>query len=205
MAVPSASSLRPGVLVDIVLKANQRSGILTRGTIANILTRGDHPRGIKVRLQDGQIGRVQKLVPGTSNTIESAGQSSALLGQEPSFMNDVAESSEKWPSNYGSSQSNRQRGIQDDFRYESKPVEERSLEEFFKVKPSRKNGKSQTPKIQSPVEIAARMPADEAAELKAQYPGLDLELIVTILEENKGNEDDPDNQNAKNTLKALCQ
>lgn len=61
MGVPKMSQLRKGLGVNIVLKADQRTGRLTRGNIADILTRGDHPRGIKVRLSDGQIGRVQSL------------------------------------------------------------------------------------------------------------------------------------------------
>ena len=58
------SEIRPGLLVDIVLKADQGSGTLTRGVVKDILTNAAfHPRGIKVRLQDGQIGRVQRILP----------------------------------------------------------------------------------------------------------------------------------------------
>lgn len=56
------SDLHAGVIVDIVLKADQRTGKLTRGVVKDILTNSqNHPRGIKVRLTDGQIGRVQKI------------------------------------------------------------------------------------------------------------------------------------------------
>ena len=52
-----------GARVAIVLKADQRTGKLTEGTVKDILTNSSvHPRGIKVRLQDGQIGRVQKIL-----------------------------------------------------------------------------------------------------------------------------------------------
>jgi uncharacterized repeat protein (TIGR03833 family) len=52
-----------GVEVLIVLKRDQRTGRLTRGIVKDILTRsGKHPRGIKVRLEDGRIGRVQKIL-----------------------------------------------------------------------------------------------------------------------------------------------
>jgi uncharacterized repeat protein (TIGR03833 family) len=52
----------PGIVVDIVLKADQRTGKLTRGIVKDILTKSvTHPHGIKVRLTDGQIGRVQKI------------------------------------------------------------------------------------------------------------------------------------------------
>ncbi|PYF06786.1 YwbE family protein [Ureibacillus chungkukjangi] len=52
----------PGITVDIVLKKDQRTGTLTRGIIKDILTKSpNHPHGIKVRLTDGQIGRVQQI------------------------------------------------------------------------------------------------------------------------------------------------
>lgn len=52
--------ISPGITVDIVLKADQRTGKLTRGVVKDILTNlGTHPHGIKVRLTDGQVGRVQ--------------------------------------------------------------------------------------------------------------------------------------------------
>ncbi len=57
------SNIKPGKLVDIVLKIDQRSGKLTRGVVKDILTNSpNHPRGIKVRLQDGKVGRVQAII-----------------------------------------------------------------------------------------------------------------------------------------------
>ena len=56
--------IKIGIEVDIVLKADQPTGKLTHGKVANILTSsGQHHRGIKVRLEDGQVGRVQKIYP----------------------------------------------------------------------------------------------------------------------------------------------
>tara|TARA_R110002050_G_scaffold277548_4_gene423288 strand:+ start:51 stop:245 length:195 start_codon:yes stop_codon:yes gene_type:complete len=52
-----------GAKVNIVLKQDQRSGKLTQGIVKNILTNSPtHPHGIKVRLQDGQVGRVQEIL-----------------------------------------------------------------------------------------------------------------------------------------------
>jgi uncharacterized repeat protein (TIGR03833 family) len=52
--------IHPGLSVEIVLKKDQPTGKLTQGVVKDILTKSPiHPRGIKVRLQDGQIGRVQ--------------------------------------------------------------------------------------------------------------------------------------------------
>ncbi|MDP4164290.1 MAG: YwbE family protein [Bacillota bacterium] len=54
----------PGATVDIVLKADQRTGKLTRGIVKDLLTNSSsHPHGIKVRLTDGQVGRVQVIHP----------------------------------------------------------------------------------------------------------------------------------------------
>jgi uncharacterized repeat protein (TIGR03833 family) len=55
--------IRPGVRVEIVLKKDQRSGKRTVGVVKDILTSSAfHSRGIKVRLEDGQIGRVQTVL-----------------------------------------------------------------------------------------------------------------------------------------------
>jgi len=57
------SSISKGFQVDIVLKADQKTGKLTRGTVKDILTKSSyHPHGIKVRLEDGRIGRVQQII-----------------------------------------------------------------------------------------------------------------------------------------------
>ena len=51
-----------GLEVDIVLKKDQRTGVLTHGIVKDLLTNSPiHPRGIKVRLEDGSVGRVQKV------------------------------------------------------------------------------------------------------------------------------------------------
>jgi uncharacterized repeat protein (TIGR03833 family) len=57
------ANIKPGMLVNIVLKKDQRSGVLTEGVVKDILTSAPkHHRGIKVRLEDGQIGRVQEII-----------------------------------------------------------------------------------------------------------------------------------------------
>ncbi len=55
--------IRPGIEVDIVLKQDQASGKLTRGIVRDILTNSpNHPHGIKVRLESGEVGRVKGIV-----------------------------------------------------------------------------------------------------------------------------------------------
>ncbi|KAL5343940.1 hypothetical protein BJX70DRAFT_393363 [Aspergillus crustosus] len=65
--VPTTATVIPGALVNIVLKADQPTGRTVSGTVANLLTRGNHPRGIKVRLTDGRVGRVQSTGTGTGS------------------------------------------------------------------------------------------------------------------------------------------
>ena len=59
--VPSINQVLVGSFVSIVLKADQSSARQVQGLVQDILTNGNHPRGIKVRLQDGRVGRVQRM------------------------------------------------------------------------------------------------------------------------------------------------
>lgn len=55
--------IKIGLEVEVVLKADQKTGTLTSGIVAEILTNSSfHPHGIKVRLEDGQVGRVQNII-----------------------------------------------------------------------------------------------------------------------------------------------
>jgi uncharacterized repeat protein (TIGR03833 family) len=56
------ADIKLGQRVLIVLKTDQRSGKLTEGAVKDILTRSQfHPHGIKVRLENGQVGRVKEI------------------------------------------------------------------------------------------------------------------------------------------------
>ena len=55
--------IKPGLTVEIVLKQDQRTGKRTRGVVRDILTKSSqHPHGIKVRLETGEVGRVQEII-----------------------------------------------------------------------------------------------------------------------------------------------
>ncbi|MBD7967106.1 YwbE family protein [Paenibacillus gallinarum] len=59
----SRADIRAGIEVDIVIKQDQRTGKLTRGIVKDILTNSpSHPHGIKVRLENGQVGRVKHIL-----------------------------------------------------------------------------------------------------------------------------------------------
>ncbi|MBW6516991.1 MAG: YwbE family protein [ANME-2 cluster archaeon] len=55
-------NIKPGSSVGIVLKQDQKSGKMTQGMVKRILTNSAfHPHGIKVQLEDGQVGRVKEI------------------------------------------------------------------------------------------------------------------------------------------------
>jgi len=61
-------NIRAGLKVAIVLKQDQRTGKLTEGIVKDLLTNSNfHPHGIKVRLTDGQVGRVQEILGNEEN------------------------------------------------------------------------------------------------------------------------------------------
>ena len=61
--MPSRDKISIGIIVQIVQKQDQRTGNLTEGKVKRILTSSQfHPHGIKVELEGGKIGRVQKIV-----------------------------------------------------------------------------------------------------------------------------------------------
>ncbi|MDV6377427.1 YwbE family protein [Sporosarcina sp. GW1-11] len=57
------ADVKPGLRVAIILKKDQRSGVKTEGVVKDLLTNSSfHPHGIKVRLEDGQVGRVAEIL-----------------------------------------------------------------------------------------------------------------------------------------------
>ena len=62
MDFPKREDIKPGTAVSIVLKKDQNTGRLTEGIVRDILTKSaSHPHGIKVRLENGAVGRVKKI------------------------------------------------------------------------------------------------------------------------------------------------
>ena len=164
MNVPRSSQLQPGIGVNIILKADQRSGRLTTGQVSEILTRGDHPRGVKVRLSNGQIGRVQSLsVPSNSPT---AAQASPYTNTRDS---------QEFPTESGRRERERWKkgpSIQSDYREDQKPPESRSLADYIKVSTSSKSTST----------IGDHGLNDSTqASCEKDFPNLDTALIAAIL------------------------
>ena len=63
MSGTNRADIKKGLAVSIVLKQDQRTGQLTQGIVSRILTKSpNHPHGIKVQLDDGQVGRVKEIL-----------------------------------------------------------------------------------------------------------------------------------------------
>ena len=61
--IPSRDKISIGIIVQIIQKQDQYTGSLTEGKVKRILTSSEfHPHGIKIELENGKIGRVQKIV-----------------------------------------------------------------------------------------------------------------------------------------------
>ena len=166
MAVPKMSQLRLGLGVNVVLKTDQKCGKLTSGRISEILTKGDHPRGIKVRLSDGQIGRVQSLSVNPDSSVTVQPVLAACSPQESS--------TDYFPQQSRSTGRGERRDrliMQDDYRKDPTPVETRSLMDYVKVPPPSKAKL----KNQSSHENSVQ------GRLEKDFPKLDTALIAVIL------------------------
>ncbi|KAL3291732.1 MFS multidrug transporter [Colletotrichum asianum] len=81
--VPTIATVVRGASVNIVLKTDQPTGRTVSGTVQDVLTRGNHPRGIKVRLSDGRVGRVQSHAGPQQAGASSAEQQQEFSGEAP--------------------------------------------------------------------------------------------------------------------------
>jgi uncharacterized repeat protein (TIGR03833 family) len=161
MAIPRMSQLRPGLDVNIVLKTDQPTGKLTTGKISRFLTRGDHPRGIKVALTDGRIGRVQSIASNTDSNGSPAPEMTAAPGATPQV-------SQIRPGR-GT------RGIQDDYRLDPEPAETSPLLDYVKA-PKQKKGKGGR---EPPLALTAQQ------QLEVEFSKVDSALVAAILSDHE--------------------
>lgn len=180
--------------MNIVLKADQTTGKLTTGPVADILTRGNHPRGIKVRLSDGQIGRVQSLSQlGVHSSASSQPNApSAGFGGNP-FASQPAAHMTSLPTTIGDQAKAR---MQEDYRNDPTPAETASLEHYIK-KPSQKKKKrknsvgsrlNSTSVSEEPSESGSAQAVREEtqARLEAEFPQVDTALIAAMVADHLG-------------------
>jgi uncharacterized repeat protein (TIGR03833 family) len=168
MPVPKMSQLRKGIGVRIVLKADQRTGKLTAGKISDILTRGDHPRGIKVQLTDGQVGRVQALAP--------AHEGAGMVGSGGDGVDREPDHSTMKQSNTRRSRGGHHgragRGLEEEYRLDQAPRESLSLFDYVRTP-------SETARVSTLETAEPVLTAQERLEL--EFPKLDSALISAIL------------------------
>jgi uncharacterized repeat protein (TIGR03833 family) len=88
ITTPRRNEITPGIHVQVIEKQNQRSGILTEGVVARLLTSSPtHPHGIKVMLTDGKVGRVQSIIKPAGNRHSSADEITSSSEEKPSTTN----------------------------------------------------------------------------------------------------------------------
>ncbi|CAD6578363.1 MAG: hypothetical protein ASARMPRED_008697 [Alectoria sarmentosa] len=155
MTVPKMSQLRPGVDVKM------------------ILTRGDHPMGIKVRLNNGHVGRVQSLStpfqPSTGPDIYVHPSPTPLSSETSNRENGLSQHRSRGG---GSSGRGGRYALQDNYSQDPTPLESRSLADYIRF-----------PSSQVPVS-ASNIPVEEQAlqaQMESEYPKLDSALIAAIV------------------------
>lgn len=115
--VPTTRDVVPGAAVNIVLKADQRTGRTVIGTVKDVLTSGNHPRGIKVRLSDGRVGRVQTMAEGGRSSQGGSGENEEM---QMSYSSASGHSSRQRPNEAWQAPPQEQLGL-DAYMKESKP------------------------------------------------------------------------------------
>ncbi|KAG8531722.1 uncharacterized protein KY384_003354 [Bacidia gigantensis] len=173
MSVPVWSQLKRGVGVNIELKADQPTGKLTTGYVGQLLGSGNHPRGIKVRLMDGQVGRVKSLTSLPPIDIKSDTPDEVTL-----FERQFGKAMGKQD---GRRKSREEYRMQHDYREDETAPDARNLEDYIVVKPKKTNKKSRP--ASQPVNTQAQ---DVSAQdmMEQEFPSLDSTLIAATLSEH---------------------
>lgn len=186
MTVPKLSQVHSGVGVNIVLKEHQRTGKITTGQVADILTRGDHPRGIKVRLRSGHIGRVQSL-----SSVHFQGQRNEQCSTSPSRPSSRDSDQNLQPNplhssrlpaaradstRYSISTDRGRLSIQSVYREDAVPTDSRSLADYIKA----------PRKAAPPKPFATDTDTTLQSQMTTEFPSLDSALIAAILADYPG-------------------
>ncbi|EXJ67288.1 uncharacterized protein A1O5_09301 [Cladophialophora psammophila CBS 110553] len=197
MPVTQLSQLKPGQFVSIVLKADQRTGRQVQGTVSQLLTRHNHPRGIKVKLADGRVGRVQQILT----------QAQPLSHGRMSSNNPWA-SAESQGNPYTSPTSNQQNQGAAQSYYQSRPSQNQSQQyqqsQQHSATPAQGINRSDTEQllaqqsdraeqVEHMQQYEANAPQTEddriQAQLQREFPNIDSSLIAAIYNERKGQGD----------------
>ncbi|KIW65819.1 hypothetical protein PV04_08041 [Phialophora macrospora] len=185
MPVTQFAQIKPGLLVSIVLKADQRTGRQVQGTVSQLLTRHNHPRGIKVKLTDGRVGRVQQILSQTHHTMTS---------------NNPWSSTESNGNPYTTPTSQQSQGAAQGY-YQSNPAQQQSQTASAPAQGIRRSETEQlleqqgdrAEQVEHMQQYEANAPQTEddriQAQLQREFPNIDSSLIAAIYSERKGQGD----------------
>lgn len=197
MPVTQYNQVKPGQIVSIVLKADQRTGRQVQGTVSQLLTRHNHPRGIKVKLTDGRVGRVQKIGGNMSNSntnpwadATSQGNPYASSDQQQSglnqtyFANDSSNQHQQTSYGHIPNQGSQQQGYSAPQGPPPSQGVRRSDTDQLLAQQSDAGAQVET---MQQYESHARQTDDDRnqADLQKQFPNIDSSLIAAIYNERK--------------------
>lgn len=167
--MPTIREVVPGAGVNIVLKADQPTGRTVQGTIDHVLTRGNHPRGIKVRLTDGRVGRVQTM---TSNTVSTSGQPSGSGSLQEAAIHDGQRQDGQPPRSRPFRGRRRDGG--GDIRYsedQDVPPQQIGLDAYVKETKPKKRGRGKGNSSHGATAAEDELPDDGSASVSQAPPG----------------------------------
>ena len=207
MPITKHALIYPGLAVSIILKADQRSGKQVQGVVADILTRRDHPRGIKVRLRDGRIGRVHALPtssttqipritrkppPGFSSTMSSQNNNNPWANEESQGNggnNPWGQQQQQQPqgqgqnANYYQAPSNPPPGHQ---QQQQQTFQHPNRSQTDSLLPQGQERSEQVETMQNYESRATLSKEDKDREqLQKEFPGIDGSLIAALYGDNK--------------------
>ncbi|ETN41024.1 uncharacterized protein HMPREF1541_02958 [Cyphellophora europaea CBS 101466] len=200
MPITQYNKITAGLPVSIVLKADQRTGREVQGTVAQLLTRHNHPRGIKVKLTDGRVGRVQKILRTMSSNnpwADSTSQGNPYQSPDDQqrglnqtyFAQDTSNQHQQTPYGQhpqqgGYPQSAHQQG----YTAPQGPPPSQSIQrsDTEQLLAQQQDAGAQVETMQQ-YESQARQTDDDKnqAELQKQFPNIDSSLIAAIYNERK--------------------
>ncbi|KAK4174462.1 hypothetical protein QBC36DRAFT_333580 [Triangularia setosa] len=143
--VPSTREVIPGAPVNIVLKVDQPTGRTVSGLVKDVLTKGEHHRGIKVRLVDGRVGRVRSMA--SSSTISTVDSGACDFGEfAPSVEEGASTTGFSRRERGGRRGSGRYHAGPTDWREEERPPSEQvGLDAYIKPAKRKRGGRRSGP------------------------------------------------------------
>ena len=184
MPVTNYAQIKPGLVVSIVLKADQRTGRQVQGTVSQLLTRHNHPRGIKVKLTDGRVGRVEQILSQTQTPTRSYHN----MSSNP-WSNADSQGNPYTPPQ-GPPPQQQQRAAQHPTHGTAAPTQGIQQSDTEQLLEQQGDRAEQVEHMQQYEANAAQTEDDRIqAQLQKEFPNIDSSLIAAIYNERKGQGD----------------